>query len=161
MGRPYSLDLRERVVAAIRAGMSGRDAAKHYQVAESSAIRWAKRDRDTGSPAALPMGGRRPFALEEERDWLLARLTAAPNITLRALLSELRARGVDVSYYAVWNFLDRAGIGAKQRPARRRSGKDTPSGGQETAPAGPAIATQADVPILPSVSRRHSSDPQP
>ena len=121
MGRPYSLDLRQRVVAAIRAGMSCRDAAKQFQVGESSAIRWAKRERDTGSPAALPMGGKRPFALEDERDWLLARVATAPHITLRALLAELRARGVDVSYYAVWNYLDRAGIGARftsaQRPA--------------------------------------------
>ncbi len=123
MGRPYSLDLRQRVVAAIRAGMSCRDAAKHYQVGESSAIRWARRDRETGSPAALPMGGKRPFALEDQRDWLLERLAAEPGITLRALLAELHARDVDVSYYAVWNYLDRTGIGARRRPARPRAAK--------------------------------------
>ena len=141
MGRPYSLDLRKRVVAAIRAGMSCRDAAKHYQVGESSAIRWARRDHETGSPAALPMGGRRRFALEDEREWLLQRLTAAPDITLRALLGELRARGVDVSYYAVWNYLDRSGIIPRRRPARPRSRKP---GLLQAATKTSGIATPAD-----------------
>ena len=57
MGAPYSLDLRERVVAAVAAGMSRRAAAKVFSVSESSAIRWTRRQAETGSPAALPMGG--------------------------------------------------------------------------------------------------------
>jgi putative transposase len=66
MGRPGSLDLRERVVAAVHGGMSCEEAAEHYEVSQSSAIRWVRRDRETGSPAALPMGGKRPFALAEQ-----------------------------------------------------------------------------------------------
>lgn len=73
MGRPYSLDLRERVVSAVRSGMSCREAAEHFDVGASTAIRWVQRDRDTGSPAALPMGGKRPFSLAMERPWVLAR----------------------------------------------------------------------------------------
>jgi transposase len=57
MGRPYSLDLRERVISAVRSGMSRREAAEYFSVGISSAIRWAKRERETGSPAALAMGG--------------------------------------------------------------------------------------------------------
>jgi transposase len=49
MAAPYSLDLRERVVAA---GMSRAQAAAHCQVSHSSAIRWIKRQAETGSPAA-------------------------------------------------------------------------------------------------------------
>ena len=61
MGAPYSLDLRERVVAAVGSGMSRRAAAKHYQVGVATAIRWTARAKRTGSPAALPMGGKKPF----------------------------------------------------------------------------------------------------
>lgn len=122
MGRPYSLDLRERVVSAVRSGMSCREAAAYFSVGVSSAIRWTKRERDTGSPAALAMGGKRPFALARERPWVLARLAAKPDLTLRALLSELRERGITVSYYAVGNIVHRAGKSFKKKPARRRAG---------------------------------------
>lgn len=58
MGRPYSLDLRERVVSAMNAGMSGQKAADHFSIGKSSALRWARRARATGSPKAKPMGDR-------------------------------------------------------------------------------------------------------
>lgn len=122
MGRPYSLDLRERVVSAVASGMSRREAAAHFSVGISSAIRWTKRERETGSPAALAMGGKRRFSLAKERPWLLARLEAKPDLTLRALLGELRERGIVVSYYAVWNIVPRAGKSFKKKPARRRTG---------------------------------------
>ena len=114
MGRPYSLDLRERVVSAVRSGMSCREAAEHFDVGASTAIRWVQRDRDTGSPAALPMGGKRPFSLAMERPWVLARLASKPDITLRALLAELRDRGIEVSYFAVWHIVHRAGKSFKK-----------------------------------------------
>jgi transposase len=122
MGRTYSLDLRERVVAAIGCGMSCHEAAEQFAVSVSSAIRWAKRDRETGSAAALPMGGKRPFSLAAERDWVLNRLAAKPDISLRALLAELRDRGLEVSYYAVWHLVHRAGLSHKKKPARQRTG---------------------------------------
>jgi hypothetical protein len=53
------------------------------------------------------MGGRRPYALEAERSWVLARVGEAPDLTLRALAAELAERGVAVSHYAVWHFLVR------------------------------------------------------
>ncbi len=122
MGRPYSLDLRDRVVAAVDGGMSCAEAAEHYAVSHSSAIRWVRRARETGSAAARPMGGKRPFALAEQQDWLLARIAAKPDITLRALRAELRDRGIAVSYYAVWHIVDRAGLSFKKKPARQRTG---------------------------------------
>jgi transposase len=42
MGRAYSLDLRERVVAAVHEGMSCEEAADFYQVSKPSAIREAR-----------------------------------------------------------------------------------------------------------------------
>jgi transposase len=70
--------------------------------------------KEDGRPAARPMGGKRPFALAGQADWVLARLKQKPDITLNALLLELRARGVRVSYYGVWHFVSRAGLSFKK-----------------------------------------------
>jgi transposase len=53
--------------------MSRAEAVAHYQVSHSSAIRWTRRLAETGSPAALPMGGKKPFALADEEAWIRAR----------------------------------------------------------------------------------------
>ena len=122
MGAPYSLDLRERVVAAVADGMSRAEAARRFEVSHSSAIRWTKRATESGSPAALPMGGKKPFALADEAAWIRARVAEKPDITGRELLAELTGRGVTVSYYGVWHFLDRSGLSFKKKPARQRTG---------------------------------------
>ena len=83
MAAPYSLDLRERVVPAVASGMSRRAAAEHYQVSNSTAIRWIAPVKQTGSPAALPMGGKKPFALAEHGEWIRQRLAEKPDITGR------------------------------------------------------------------------------
>ena len=114
MGAPYSLDLRERVVAAVAGGMSRAEAARRFAVSPSSAIRWTKRATETGSAAALPMGGKKPFALADEAEWIRVRLAEKPDITGRELLAELIKRGVTVSYYGVWHFLDRMGLSFKK-----------------------------------------------
>jgi len=114
MAAAYSLDLRERVVASVGSGLSRRAAAERFQISVSTA--------ETGSPAARPMGGKRPFALAAEADWVLARLREKPDITLTGLLAELHARGVKVSYYGVWHFVTRAGLSFKKKPARQRTG---------------------------------------
>ncbi len=114
MGAPYSFDLRERVVGAVAGGMGRQKAAALYRVSHSSAIRWTRRKAGTGSPAALPMGGKKPFALADEATWIRARVAEKPDITGRELLAELTGRGVDVSYYGVWNFLDRAALSFKK-----------------------------------------------
>jgi transposase len=94
MGRAYSLDLRERVVAAVAAGQSCRAVAATYKVSVASVVKWSQRFRATGSAAAYKVGGRRPFALAGERAWLLARLAEQPDITLRALGAELAGLSV-------------------------------------------------------------------
>jgi transposase len=114
MGKPYSLDLRERVVAAVAGGMSRRAAAEHYQVGEATAIRWVKLAAHNGTPAALPMGGKRPFTLADQADWIRARLAEKPDLTGRELLAELQQRGIAVSYYGVWHFLDHLGLSFKK-----------------------------------------------
>lgn len=121
MGRPYSLDLRARVVTAMAAGMSGQKAAQPFSIGESSALRWARRARETGSAQAKPMGGTRPFVLEAHRRWIIVRLAEKPDLTLRALTAELKARGAKGSSFAVWSIVADAGLSFKKKPARQRA----------------------------------------
>jgi transposase len=122
MVRAYSLDLRERVVAAVLAGQSCRPVAKTFGVSVASVVKWTQRFRATGNAAAKPIGRRRPFALAGDREWVLARVAEKPDITLRALAAELGERGIKVSNYAVWNFLRRQGLSFKKNSARQRAG---------------------------------------
>ena len=118
MARPYSLDLRERVVATVAGGQPCRAVAELFDVSVASVVKWSQRARSTGSAAAKPMGGKRPFLLEDERDWLLGRLGAKPDLTLHAVLAELTERGVLVSCDTLWRFLKREGISFKKNRIR-------------------------------------------
>jgi transposase len=122
MARAYSLDLRERVVARVVAGDSCRVVAKRFGVSIASVVKWSQRFRRTGSAAALKVGGKRPYALASEREWLLARIAARPDLTLRTVVAELADRGIVVSYFAVWHFFEHEGISFKKKPARQRAG---------------------------------------
>lgn len=121
MAAPYSSDLRARVVAAAAGGQTCRQIAKVFSMAPSTVSNWARRLRETGSPAALPMGGKRPFALAQHRDWVLARVAETPDLTLLELKAELKDRGVVVSMFAIWHFLKRQGISFKKKPACQRA----------------------------------------
>ena len=122
MARPYSQDLRDRVVAAVAGGRTCRAAAALFGVSVASAVKWSQRWRATGSAAAKPMGGRRPLRLTADRDWVLARIAEQPDLTLRAMMAELAARGTPASYGAVWRFLRHEGITLKKNAARQRAG---------------------------------------
>jgi transposase len=130
MARPYSLDLRERVVATVAAGESCRKVAGLYKVSVASVVKWSQRYRATGSAAAKRMGGNQPRSLAGERDWLLARLAAVPDLTLRALVVELGQRGVVTSYGSVWRIVHDAGISFKKNSVRHRAG--SPRRGSQT-----------------------------
>ena len=121
MARPYSLDLRERVVAAVVTGESCRKVAETYRISVASVVKWSQRWRVSGSAAAKQMGGWRQLRLQCEREWLLARIAEKPDLTLRALAAELADRGVKVSYFAVWHFFDHEGVTFKKKSTRGRT----------------------------------------
>ncbi len=114
MARPYSKDLRDRVVGSVAGGRSCRATAALFGVSVASVVKWSQRYRATGSAAAYRMGGRRPRRLTGERDWLLARIAEKPDLTLRAVVAELATRGLAASYGAVWRFFAREGITFKK-----------------------------------------------
>jgi transposase len=122
MVRPYSLDLRERVVAAAEGGQSCRTVADRFGVSVSSVVKWRQRAQATGSPAAKPMGGKRPVLLAGRRAWILQRMSVKPHLSIRGLMAELAEAGTTVSYGAVWTFLHRQNMSHKKKPARQRAG---------------------------------------
>ena len=101
MAKPYSKDLRDRVVAAVEGGQSRRQTASLFGVGISTVIRWVRRLRETGSVAAKPMGGDHRSRLTGERAWILERIGAEPDLTVEELRSELRDRGVVVGHGTV------------------------------------------------------------
>ena len=119
MARPYSDDLRQRAVAAVDGGLSRHQAAKRFSVGVSSVIRWVQAHRRTGSVSPKPVGGSRSCRIEgANRDWLLARIAAKPDLTLEEMRRELLAeRGLSASYGAVWRFCDRERLSFKKNPA--------------------------------------------
>jgi transposase len=94
-----------------------------FSVSPSSAIKWSRRQRETGSVAAKPMGGRKPRLLESQRDWLLSRMAAKPDLTVKALLDEVHERGTVVCLDTLWRFLKREGLSFKKNRSRRRAGQ--------------------------------------
>ncbi|HEV2677306.1 MAG TPA: IS630 family transposase, partial [Aliidongia sp.] len=114
MACPYSSDLRERVVASVAGGRTCRKTALLFGVSVASVVKWSQRWRQTGSVRAKPMGGHRPLVLLAERDWLLARLEASPDVTLRGLQAELAERGIKVSHNAIWKLFAVEGISFKK-----------------------------------------------
>lgn len=124
MGKPCSLDLRERVVAAVEVeGMSRTRAAARFGVAPSSAIKWVARFRATGSAAPARMGGHKPRTLRgEHAAWLIARCREK-DFTISQLVAELvEVRSLKVDRRSVWEFLHAEGLSFKKKPVRPGAG---------------------------------------
>jgi putative transposase len=123
MARPYSTDLRQRVIGAVEEEkLSRHEAASRFGVSASAAIKWVKRFETTGSVAPGQMGGHRPKAIRDEHaDRLRARLRER-DFTLRGLIDELAERGLWVGYRAVWNFVHAEKLSFKKNRRRQRTG---------------------------------------
>ena len=126
---PWSVDLRSRVVAAVREeGMNCRAAAKRFEVSFASAIRWVAAWRERGSCAPLPMGGdTRSRRIEAHADYLLGLNRREPDLTLVEICDRLeRVRGEKVSPSMIWRFFDRHDITYK-KSRRTRANRTAPT----------------------------------
>jgi transposase len=129
MGKPLSLDLRQRVVTRVEAGHSRRAAAAHFGISESCAVKLMQRVEATGSPAPARQG-RPPGTgkLAPYRDFLIARVRAKPDIAMPELAAVLReVHGVKAAPAALSRMLCKAGYsykksadGGRARAPRRR-----------------------------------------
>jgi transposase len=113
MPKPCSLDLRIRLLDAVIAGASRREAADCFDVSASSAVKWLQRWEETGSIAARPTGGS-ISPLEEHADWLLALISQQSDLTLDEIVAAMRKRRIAGSRSAVWRFFRRHNISFKK-----------------------------------------------
>lgn len=138
MTRPYSNDLRERVVRAHLDGEPIRSVAARFEVSVSSVPKWAARYRATGSVAPGRIGGHRPWLLEPHRERVHALVAATPHLTLDRLQEQLASEGITVCRDTIWRFLRREGLRFKKNAVRARA--DASGGGPQAGPLADATA---------------------
>ena len=132
MAQTYSTDRRVRSVRAVAAGTSARAAGRRFEIAPTTAIRWARVWRERGEHRARPRG-RPPKGgqLDRHEGFLLALLEQQRDITLRLAAERLAAErlaaapGVTVTVTAavstLWRLSHQRGIALKKDRARRRT----------------------------------------
>ena len=122
MVKALSVDLRDRVVAAVEGGLSRRQAAARFGVSISSAIRWTAQSRATGHVRPKRIGGdKRSARIEAYAPVILGAVEEQPDITLAELRALLAERGVGVAVSSLWRFFARRKITVKKSPRMRRS----------------------------------------
>src|SRR3984957_19019743 len=118
MPKPYSLDLRERVVGFVEDGQSRRAAAERFRVSVSFVVNLMKAVRARGSFAPKPSGGRRHAKPETHRAFLLAQVAGEGDITMAELAA---ARGEKADPASLSRWLIRAGYRFKKNSAGERT----------------------------------------
>jgi transposase len=117
--KPYSKDLRLRVLAAVNRGMSRREVAETFGVSEPTIRRYLRLRRQTSSVDPRPPSGppaRKGAALESV---LPSQVSRNPDLTLeehRELFED--ERGVSVSVSSVSRAFSRLGLPLKKSPSR-------------------------------------------
>lgn len=127
--KPYSDDLRERVATACAVGnQSIGQVAAHFSVSVAFVNKLLKRQRTSGSLAALPhRGGPPPLLDAAARSQLAACVAQQPDATLDELRTQLAASGGPaVGRTTLWQALQALDLRRKKRvstpPNATRSG---------------------------------------
>src|SRR3982750_28299 len=115
MPTTLSVDLRQRVVSAVAAGATCRQAAERYGVSRASVSRWSQQKQREGHVAPKPLGGdQRSHHIEAHAERILQTYQAHPQIFLRELREALQARGIGISTSSLSRFF------ARHRISRRK-----------------------------------------
>ena len=120
--RPYSDDLRTRVVAAVAGGCSRRAAAERFAVSAPSAVRWVALHDETGRVSARRRSGESRSPLEPHASWLLELIAQEPDLTLAEIVQRLSDRGVHTTDSSLDRFFKRHKVSFKKNSARSRAG---------------------------------------
>lgn len=123
MGKPHSIDLRERVVAFVDEGNSHREAARHYRVSPKFVNDMIKLRHETGGLEPKPQGhSGRAGKLRYLGTWVRERLAEQGDLTLDELCVELAAvHEITVHRGSVGRWLHRLGLSHKKNSARQRA----------------------------------------
>jgi transposase len=114
--KPYSQDLRQRVLAAVReTNLSQAKIAKAFKISPSTLEKWLHRWRDTGSYAALPHGGGHTATLRGCETLIRAQVKKQPDITLDELCVRVaEANGIQASSSMMCRELQRLNLPRKK-----------------------------------------------
>jgi transposase len=122
MAKALSMDLRQRVLAAIADGASGRQAGARFGVSPSSVSRWRARLREQGDARPKAQGGdRKSHRIDAHQATILSVLEETPDLTIEELRGRLREQGLVFGFGTVRRFFERHRITRKKRPLTRPS----------------------------------------
>jgi transposase len=131
MTRPYSVDLRERVVRAVETGLSRRAAARRFEVSVSFVVKLVQRWQRQGTVQPERYGGWKRSTLAAHAERVRELLTAEPDLTIAELRSRLASAAIHVSPAAISRFLSAEGLTRKKRRSTlpSRNGRTSPRPG--------------------------------
>jgi transposase len=118
MGRPYSQDLRTRIVAAVEAGTSRNKVAKQFAVSVSCVVKLMQRFQRTGTVTPAPRG-KKPYALAEHEVTVRELVAARPDLTIDELHQALGEHGIQVGRSSVNRFLHKCNLTFKKSHSTR------------------------------------------
>ena len=122
MSRALSVDLRERVLAAVAAGATHRQAAERFGVSAASVSRWRALTREQGNARPKALGGdRRSGRIESCKALILSLQAATPDMTLEEMRQALAERDHVFGFGTIQRFFKRHRITHKKRPLMQAS----------------------------------------
>lgn len=96
--KPYSQDLRERVIAALEAGKTQAEVAAQFDIHKSTLEKWWYRWRDTGSCEALPANSGPKRKLQIAESFIRTEVKKHPDVSLAELCERVQeAKGIRAS----------------------------------------------------------------
>jgi putative transposase len=122
MAKPYSEDLRRRVVETINGEATIPDAAEQCGVSISSVVRFLRLHRDTGSVGGAKFGGYKKFVLAAHEELVRSLIKEQPDITLAELETRLAKKKVLVGKSSISRFLHHLKLPFKKKSPGRRAG---------------------------------------
>jgi len=122
MGKPYSEDLRERVVGAARDGATIPETAEQLGVSISSVVRFRRLYRETGSVSPAKFGGYKGYALAAHEELVRQLVAEQPDITLAEIKAVLATEKVTVGRSSISRFLHHLKLRFKKKSTGRRAG---------------------------------------
>lgn len=123
MAKPYSLDLRERVIQAIEAGHTQSEAAQMLKIGLRTVNDYVKRWRTIGNVDPAKFGGYKTHKLTEHADKVMALVRAEPDATIPELKAQLEQEHIVVSASAIQRFLRASKITYKKNAVRHGAKK--------------------------------------
>jgi len=140
MAKPYSSDLRARIVRSVEEGVTLEETAERHHVSLSTVVRLLRLKRETGSVIPAQFGGYKRHKLASHEGRIRQWVAEQPDITLAELKAKLTKVKVMVSQSSIFRFLRHLNLTFKKKPSRRRAG---PAGRRRRAPSLTKTATEA------------------